>query len=100
MSEITTQIATERSEQAVELRDKGDLDGAKKLLQENAAILSNSRASLAAGEAPASPAALKELEKLERDSKVAADNLDNDNWGKTRKAMRYEQHKAKQRQSY
>ncbi|MBU2582806.1 MAG: VWA domain-containing protein [Alphaproteobacteria bacterium] len=100
MSEITTQIATERSEKAVVLRDKGDLDGARQLLQENAAILSKSRASFAAGEAPASPQALQELEKLEEDSKLAADNLDPEQWAKTRKAMRYQQHKAKQRQSY
>jgi len=100
MSEITTQVATERSEKAVELRDKGDLAGARQLLQQNAKILSTSRASLAAGEAPASPEALKELERLERDNTVAADNLDPEKWAKTRKAMRYQQHKAKQRQSY
>ncbi len=100
MSEITTQIATERSEKAVDLRDKGDLAGARQLLQKNAKILSESRANFAAGEAPASPKALKELEKLERDSNIAADNLDANKWAKTRKEMRYQQHKAKQRQSY
>lgn len=100
MSEITTQIATERSEKAVELRDKGDLAGARRLLQENAAILKQSRASFAAGEAPASASALKELEKLEENSNIAAENLDPEKWAKTRKSMRYQQHKAKQRQSY
>lgn len=100
MSEITTQIATERSEKAVELRDKGDLAGARQLLQENAAILAKSRAAYAAGEAPASPAALSELKKLEEESTAAADNLDADKWAKTRKSMRYQQHKTKQRQSY
>jgi Ca-activated chloride channel homolog len=100
MSEITTQIATERSEKAVELRDKGDLSGARQLLEQNAAILAKSRATYAAGEAPASPAALSELKKLEEENAAAADNLDADKWAKTRKSMRYQQHKAKQRQSY
>lgn len=100
MSEITTQIATERSEMAVELRDKGDLAGARKLLKENATILKKSRARLAVGEAPASAKALSELKRLEEESAMAADNLEADKWGKTRKSMRYQQHKAKQRQSF
>lgn len=100
LSEITTQIATERSEKAVDLRDKGDLDGARKLLQENAAYLKSSRGIYAAGEAPASAKALKELEQLEQQNVTAADNLDEKKWTKTRKSMRYQQHKAKVRQSY
>lgn len=100
LSEITTQIATERSEKAVDLRDKGDLAGARKLLQENAAYLKSSRGIYATGEAPASAKALKELEQLEQQSATAADNLDAKKWTKTRKSMRYQQHKAKVRQSY
>lgn len=100
MSEITTQIATERSEKAVELRDKGDLDGAKKLLRENAQYIGRAAAGLASGEAPASPKAIKELEELKQQNTTAAENLDADNWGKQRKAMRYQQHKAKTRQSF
>ncbi len=100
LSEITTQIATERSERAVDLRDKGDLAGARKLLQENAAYLKSSRELFATGAAPASPKALKELEQLEQESATAADNLDANNWSKTRKSMRYQQHKARVRQSY
>lgn len=100
LSEVTTQIATERSEKAVDLRDKGDLAGARKLLQDNAAYLKSSRQLFATGAAPASPKALKELEQLERQSTIAADNLDAKKWSKTRKSMRYQQHKAKVRQSY
>ncbi len=100
LSEITTQIATERSEKAVDLRDKGDLAGARKLLQDNAAYLKSSRQLFATGAAPASPKALKELEQLEEQSATAADNLDAKKWSKTRKSMRYQQHKAKVRQSY
>lgn len=100
LSEITTQIATERSEKAVDLRDNGDLAGARKLLQENAAYLKSSRQLFATGAAPASPKALKELEQLEQQSATAADNLDAKKWSKTRKSMRYQQHKAKVRQSY
>ncbi|MEQ8824394.1 MAG: VWA domain-containing protein [Filomicrobium sp.] len=100
MSEITTQIATERSEKAVELRDKGDLAGARKLLQENASYIGRMKTGLAAGDAPASPKAIKELEELQEQSVTAADNLEAGKWSKTRKSMRYQQHKAKVRQSY
>ncbi len=100
MSEITTQIATERSEKAVSLRDKGDLDGARQLLQENAKYIGRMREGYASGAAPASAKALKELEELEQQNVTAADNLDADNWSKQRKAMRYQQHKAKTRQSF
>ena len=38
MSQVTQQIATEKSEKAVELRDNGDIAGARKVLEENADV--------------------------------------------------------------
>lgn len=100
MSEVTVQIATERSEEAVSLRDKGDLDGARKLLRENAAYLDETAKDLATAAAPPSAKVMKELRQLQESNVSASSNLSEENWAKTRKAMRYEQHKAKKRQSY
>ena len=38
MSQVTQQIATEKSEKAVELRDTGDVAGARKVLEDNADV--------------------------------------------------------------
>lgn len=100
MSQVTAQIATERSEQAVALRDKGDISGARKVLEENATYLKNSNQAYGSGEAAAPAASIGVLNELEKQSREAAANLDDDNWGRTRKAMRYDQHKAKVQQSY
>ena len=100
MSQVTTQIATETSEKAVELRDKGDILGAKKLLEGNAAYLKDRRNLYGSGASPAAPAALGALEQLEKKQSDAANNLDADNWGKARKSMRSDQHKSKVQQSY
>lgn len=100
MSQVTEQVATENSEKAVELRDKGDVAGAKKALEENATFLNRQRSSLGSGEAAAAPAAVQALENLEKKSREAANNLDNDNWDKTRKVMRSDQHKSKVQQAY
>ena len=100
MSEVTVQIATERSEKAVELRDKGDLAGARKLLEKNATYLDQTADELASSESPPAAKALGELRELVRSNKSAARNLSPEQWAKTRKSMRYEQHKMKKRQSY
>jgi Ca-activated chloride channel homolog len=100
MTQITEQIATETSEKAVELRDKGDAAGAKKSLEENATYLKNRRALLGSGTGAAPAEALKKLDDLEKKSNEAANNLDEENWGKTRKGMRADQHKSKSMQSY
>lgn len=100
MSQVTTQIATETSEKAVELRDKGDITGARKLLEGNAAYLKERRSAYGSGVSPAAPAALGALELLEKKQNEAASNLDADNWAKSRKAMRSDQHKSKVQQSY
>ena len=53
MSQVTQQIATEKSEKAVELRDAGDIAGARKVLEENADYLKRSRDVFTSGAAPA-----------------------------------------------
>jgi Ca-activated chloride channel homolog len=100
MSQVTAQIATETSEKAVELRDKGDIKGARKVLEDNAAYIKDAYEKYSSGAAPAPTASIGTLNELEKQSREAAANLDADNWNRTRKAMRYDQHKAKVQQSY
>lgn len=100
MAQVTAQIATEENEKAVLLRDKGDIAAARKALEDNAAYIKRSRDAYASGAAPAAPPALDTLSDLETKNRTAAGNLDDDSWGKTRKSMRYDQHKTKAQQSY
>lgn len=100
MSQVATQVATETSEQAVELRDKGDVTGARKLLEGNATYLKNARELYGSGSGAAAPAMVKELEELEKRQNEAASNLDAHAWEKTRKSMRYDQHRSKMQQKY
>lgn len=100
MSQVTQQIATENSEQAVELRDKGDIDGARKVLEENAEYIKRSRGVYASGAAPAPAASVGALTDLENKSRAAAGSLEAGDWDRTRKMMRHDQHKAKVQQAY
>jgi Ca-activated chloride channel family protein len=100
MSQVTAQIATEQSEKAVELRDKGDVAGARKVLEDNATYINEAAGRYASGVAPAPTASIGALGELEKKSREAANSLDSDNWDRTRKTMRYDQHKAKVQQAY
>ena len=103
MSQVTEQVATENSERSVELRDKGDIEGAKKMLQDNAAYLGRQKGSLSTSSvaSPAAPtASIQKLEELEKRSNEAANSLEGEDWDRTRKAMRYDQHKSKVQQKY
>ncbi len=100
MSEVTAQIATERSEKAVELRDKGDVAGARKVLEDNASYIKRSYEQFGSGAAPAPAASISALGELEKQNREAANNLDAGSWNRTRKEMRYDQHKTKAQQSY
>ncbi|KAB2940422.1 MAG: VWA domain-containing protein [Hyphomicrobium sp.] len=100
MSQVTQQIATENSEQAVELRDKGDIEGARKVLEENAEYIKRSRDVYASGAAPAPTASVGALTDLENKSREAAGSLGAGDWDRTRKMMRHDQHKAKVQQAY
>ena len=100
MSQVTAQIATEASEKAVELRDKCDVAAARKVLQENANYLKQSKERYAVGAAAAAAPSVRALDELEKKNRFAADNLDGDAWDKTRKIMRQDQHRSKVQQTY
>jgi len=100
MSQVAAQIATENSERAVKLRDEGDIDGARKVLQDNAQYLAKSREDYGKGSGAAAAPLIGTLGELETQNAEAASKLDSEDWAKTRKTMRYEQHKVKRQQSY
>ncbi len=100
MSKVTMQIATEKNEKAVALRDKGKVKEARKLLENNAAYLKSQQERLGTGFGAASKATVRELKKLESSNRKAAASLDAKSWKKTRKSMRHDQHRAKNQQAY
>jgi Ca-activated chloride channel family protein len=100
MSQVTEQVATENSEKAVELRDAGDIVGAKRVLEENAGYLNRQKSALGMGAAAAPAASISALDQLEAKNRDAAENLEGESWDKTRKAMRRDQHKSKVQQAY
>lgn len=100
MSQVAAQVATETSEKAVEMRDKGDVTGARKLLEGNASYLKDARDRYGVGLGAAPKAAIGKLEELEKKQNEAASNLDAQKWDKTRKSMRQDQHKSKVQQTY
>lgn len=98
-AQAAVQIATEESKRAIELRDKGDIAGARRVLDSNAALLGRSKAATAA--MPSAPArTLSDLDELEAKNKAAADNLSAEKWEAQRKAMRYDQQKYGTQQKY
>ena len=91
MGEITTQLANEVHEEAVRMRDNGQVDQAKKLLNGYAKELDLQGASN--GIAAAAPIA--------KQFRSDAGKLDNEaDWNKNRKAMKASEHKTKTMQSY
>lgn len=100
MSQVAAQIATEASEKAVELRDKGDIKGARKALQDNAAYIKRSYETYGSGRAAAPKASIGVLNALEEQNRQAAQKLDEKDWKRTRKTLRRDQHKSKVQQSY
>lgn len=93
MAAVATQIATERNEEAVRLRDTGKVEEAKQLLKDNAAYLEEQAESL-----PAEAAA--PLNDLSKKNLTDAENLTGSDWVGTRKSMRARQYKDKTQQSY
>ena len=90
MTAVTTQIANETSEQAVMLRDQGDIAAAKELLEKNADYLNTMAGKLAA----------PELSGLGQQNLDNANALSEEDWTKSRKEMRAQQHKQKYQQKY
>lgn len=100
MAEVAAQTATEESEKAIELRDKGDAAGAKRLLEQSAARLRAQKEVLGSGPGAAPPPAVNALSAIENKNAEAARNLDSNAWNRTRKDLRSGQHKSKVQQSY
>ena len=100
MSQVTEQIATENSERAMELRSQGDVTAARQVLMDNASFLNRNKDLLGSGTAPAPSGSISVLDKLEERSREAAAALDEGEWERTRRAMRYDQHKSKVQQAY
>ncbi len=95
MAAVVTQIANERNERAVALRDSGRVEEAKRELQSNADYLSEEAVKLQA--APGAAAAITSAGQRNR---AEAEALDGAAWEKTRKVMRANQHKDKTQQKY
>ncbi len=84
------QIAIEKNEQAVKLRDQGKTSAARQLLKDNALYLKKH-----AQEYNAPELELQSIQNIQD-----AEKLDSSNWKKQRKLMRKEQYKMKTQQSY
>ena len=93
MSDVIEQIAIERNEQAVNLRDKGDVKRAKILLQNNAAYLAKEAQNLGGSFAP-------KLKDLAKKNKADAENLTGEKWRASRKEMKARAYRQKTQQSY
>lgn len=90
MTDVTTQIATEKNEEAVKLRDAGDAEGAVKILKSNSEYLREQAGRLGSDE----------LDKLGAENDAQAAGVASGEWNATRKAMKAKQHKDKVQQSY
>jgi Ca-activated chloride channel family protein len=90
MVAVTTQLATEASEEAVKLRDAGKLEEAKSVLARNVEMLSGAAQSYGAALNGVLAQSQQEAEAMASDS----------DWNRTRKAMRANQHKTKTMQAY
>ncbi len=87
---VVTQIAVERNKLAVELRDKGRIEEANATLTFNAGYLSLN----------ASKFDSVALKSYAEQNTVDANNLDDANWKRQRKDMRYMQRSSEAQQSY
>jgi len=91
LAAATVQIATERSEEAIKLRDSGKVEEARKLLQDNATYLKQRAQALSA----------PELDTLAEDQESDAAAISSGSgWNKQRKLMRSRQYKDKTQQAY
>lgn len=93
MSSVVEQIATERNERAVSLRDKGDIKEAKKVLKGNAAYLTKEVKKLGGSFAPS-------LNEMAQKNKSDSENLSDEKWTSSRKQMKARAYRKKTQQSY
>lgn len=86
------QISADRNTQALQLRDKGKVDEARKLLLDNAAYLRQN--------AELVPEQKSKFKALEKYNKEAAGGLDKKTWSRTRKSLRKKTYEIESQQSY
>jgi len=85
------QVANEESQKAIELRDQGDIEGAKSVLKQNAIYLDTLGQQLSSPKLLEQKAeALQDATELERD----------EDWNKTRKQLKERQYKRATQQTY
>ena len=101
MSQVTQQIATEKSEKAVELRDNGDIAGARKVLEENAEYIKRStrRRSPRVPRRRRRPRSARSTIWRSRAARPPTISKRRTGTGRAR-SMRSDQHKAKVQQAY
>lgn len=85
------QVANELNREAVELRDKGDISGAKTVLEKSANYLET------LGQSLASPKLLQQKEEALKDADEVQDDAQ---WNKKRKELKERQYKRSNQQSY
>jgi len=90
MVEAIALVASEQSQIAIALRDEGKLKEAETLLRKNQTLLRDKARDYKS----------KKLKRLELRNKTSADNLDEKNWGRTRKQMRKFDFEEQMQQSY
>lgn len=86
----TLAIANEKSRQAVVLRDKGDVAGAKAVMKSKASLL----------QSRGSEFGLMELEEAANEAVQDADAIESEDWNRTRKTLRKKEYKLKNQTSY
>jgi Ca-activated chloride channel family protein len=90
MVAVVTQTAVERNKLATELRDKGRVEEARALLNDNVSYLYSNATQLKS----------EALHKYSVKNGIDAGNLDEVNWNRQRKDMRYNQRSHEQQQTY
>lgn len=93
LSSAISQIANERSREAVKLRDAGKAEEAKMVLEEAAEFLDENAADL--------PAAAPQLEAMQMEYEAQADAIERrEDWARQRKALKKSQYSREKQQSY
>ncbi len=90
MESAIEQVTIQKSKEAVQLRDKGDILGAQKVMKENVEYLKSSAQGLS------SPT----LDNLEREMRQDADDMGKKDWNKNRKTIIEKQYKRETQQQY
>ena len=90
MVSATEMLANEQSKIAMNLRDEGKVDDARRILNSNAVLLREAKKKYKS----------KKLEVLEGESEQTAKDLDGDSWNRARKRMRKVQHLMENQSTY